>query len=524
MPGLVAVGTGRCTVCCVLSGLWLRLTMRLLYAVCVGLVLAAVLLPGLSRAAIAGGFLSSDPATQRLVDDAGRERYFHGVNVVYKAPPYVPITDHFDLQYSFAEQDAALLESLGLNVIRLGVMWPGVEPQRAAFNDTYLDIIAGIVDMSAKHGIYSLLDMHQDVLSEKFCGEGAPAWAVEPGAVPGFPEPLARPFPINPATGLPFPEDCAKFQWPQYFETMAVNAAYQAFYSNRDGIANSWAMFWLKVAMRFKGAEAVLGYELINEPWAGDVFADPSLIIPTVADRKNLQPLYDMVSGVVRAVDAQHPLLFAGVTWDDTGVGFDHVPGGDGYRNKSVLAYHFYIPPQIELQTTMRIRAADMARLGCGGMMTEFNCGSVPEMEAADQFLQSWIGWEYKRFVPLTGFSDCLWLSNGTVNAVNARALARTYARAVAGRTQLMQFSPATGVFTLVYRMDPQIALPTEIFASSQWYYLSGWEVDVEPATAATVKQVAADVLEVHATAAATAQTVLTVTIRPRSPSNCPWC
>ena len=34
---------------------------------------------------------------------------------------------------------------------------------------------------AGKYGIYSLLDAHQDVLSQKFCGEGIPDWAVDTG-------------------------------------------------------------------------------------------------------------------------------------------------------------------------------------------------------------------------------------------------------------------------------------------------------------------------------------------------------
>jgi endoglycosylceramidase len=36
--------------------------------------------------------------------------------------------------------------------------------------------------------------------------------------------------------------------------------------------------------------------------------------------------------------------------WDDYGVGFDHVPGGINYRNRSVLSYHYYVPPDINLE------------------------------------------------------------------------------------------------------------------------------------------------------------------------------
>ena len=40
--------------------------------------------------------LQVDAERQRLVDAHGNERLFHGVNVVSKAPPYLPRTDRFD--------------------------------------------------------------------------------------------------------------------------------------------------------------------------------------------------------------------------------------------------------------------------------------------------------------------------------------------------------------------------------------------------------------------------------------------
>ncbi len=30
---------------------------------------------------------------------------------------------------------------------------------------------------------------------------------------------------MNPDTGLPYPEDCAKFNWPDYFFTVALSTA-----------------------------------------------------------------------------------------------------------------------------------------------------------------------------------------------------------------------------------------------------------------------------------------------------------
>ena len=37
-------------------------------------------------------------------------------------------------------------------------------------------------------------------------------------------------------------------------------------------------------------------WQLINEPFCGDFYKDPLLLEPGVADRKNLQPFYDVRS------------------------------------------------------------------------------------------------------------------------------------------------------------------------------------------------------------------------------------
>lgn len=44
---------------------------------------------------------SIDTAKNRIVDSSGRERLFHGENVVMKTTPFVPITDHFDARLGY---------------------------------------------------------------------------------------------------------------------------------------------------------------------------------------------------------------------------------------------------------------------------------------------------------------------------------------------------------------------------------------------------------------------------------------
>ena len=84
--------------------------------------------------------------THRIVDLQGRERYFHGVNVVVKGPPWIPRTDVFHPTWSFVEKDMEILRDLGMNAIRFGMMWPGAEPERDKYNETYFQIAKEIVD------------------------------------------------------------------------------------------------------------------------------------------------------------------------------------------------------------------------------------------------------------------------------------------------------------------------------------------------------------------------------------------
>ena len=43
-------------------------------------------------------------------------------------------------------------------------MWSGVEPEEGLINQTYINILKEVVENYGNEGIYTILDMHQDVL------------------------------------------------------------------------------------------------------------------------------------------------------------------------------------------------------------------------------------------------------------------------------------------------------------------------------------------------------------------------
>jgi endoglycosylceramidase len=118
------------------------------------------------------------------------------MNYVTKSGNYLPTITNDEIQH---------LKSVGANVVRLGVMIDGLFPTNATADPTYLPAIEAIVDQLWQSGIYSVLDLHQDVLSSNLCGEGVPDWMINVSTLHSLPFPLpATTLNIskaNPATG-----------------------------------------------------------------------------------------------------------------------------------------------------------------------------------------------------------------------------------------------------------------------------------------------------------------------------------
>jgi len=118
--------------------------------------------------------LEVNPHTRFVVDSHGRTVLLHGVNAIYKVDPYIPSQGDFDPQNSLNDEDIANLKKWGMNFMRLGVMWEGVEREAGKYDMAYLDKVEALINKMGEAGIYTLVDAHQDVFARYLCGEGVP--------------------------------------------------------------------------------------------------------------------------------------------------------------------------------------------------------------------------------------------------------------------------------------------------------------------------------------------------------------
>src|SRR5437764_9571397 len=83
-------------------------------------------------AAAAGPALPLGHAGRWITDARGRVVVLHGINMVYKRPPYSPDAT------GFGADDAAFLAREGLNTVRVGLIYKAVEPRPGHYDDRYI--------------------------------------------------------------------------------------------------------------------------------------------------------------------------------------------------------------------------------------------------------------------------------------------------------------------------------------------------------------------------------------------------
>jgi endoglycosylceramidase len=390
--------------------------------------------------------LPLDQAGRWTVDARGRVVVLHGVNMVYKRPPYAPDA------IGFSGDDAAFLAAEGYDTVRLGIIYAAVEPQPGVYDDAYLDRIERTVATLGRHGIVSLLDFHQDLYNERFEGEGWPDWAVMDDGLPA-----------EPKSGFP----------GNYLVMPALNRAFDHFWENDGGLQDRYAAAWRHVAARFAGNRFVQGYDLLNEPWPGTGWQACAQTEGCPAFDAKLSAFTQRVTDAIRAVDpttlvyAEPQVLF------NNGVKSGLADFGD----HGGLSFHDYC---LQAETADaagcdalddRVFANAEARAKANGdtlLLTEFGATTDPAVlgpmtARADRTMVGWQVWHY------CGCQDPTTSGPGDKQALvrdparppegdnldtgKLALLSRPYPRVVAGTPKAWSFDPETGDFEATWSL-----------------------------------------------------------------------
>jgi endoglycosylceramidase len=451
---------------------------------------ALVLLAGGGTAAAA----PAPPLTHEgrwVTDASGRVVILHGVNMVNKRPPYHAGAAGFD------SADARFLARHGFNNVRLGLIYAAVEPEPGVYDGAYLRRVARTQELLADHGIFSLLDFHQDLYNERYGGEGWPDWAV-----------LDDGLPAEPLTGFP----------ASYLTSSGLNQAFNSFWANRAGpnglgLQDHYAEAWRRVARRFRPEPYVMGYDLLNEPWPGSAW--PTCATPfgcPAFEADSLAPFHRRVIRSIRMADRRHLVWYEPVVTTNFGADSHHPDPGDP---RAGLSFHVYCltgavavpgvdpltcPALEELALTNGVERAEAN--GDTLLLSEFGATAdraviARMVDLADREMVSWQWWHY------CGCSDPTTQGPGDTQAIvsdprrpprgdnvlrdKLALIERPYPQAVAGTPVSYGFEPGSRRFELEYTTAAPNGkrasrdLLTEVYVPRS-HYTHGYRVEVSGA------------------------------------------
>jgi len=265
----------------------------------------------------------------------------------------------------------------------------------------------------------------------------------------------------------------------------------------------------------------VLGGELWNEPFPGDVFAQPQFRNNRHADLVNLYPFYTNVTRSIRDVvpDQKAFAIAYEPTWP-TG-DYDINPSGllpstSGFQKlpeeNAIYAFHWYVPPaDSNLSRYLDERVADARRLKAVPYVSEWNFGASAASKDIQEFASNvaqfesrrlaYTGWQYKNYqgaLPggtCTGCGSSFFESDGTAKAGTFAGMSTPFAQAVAGRVVSISVPPLdtpvhSRQYQIIYKLTGTMA-PTEIVVPSEWMEIDALEVSTKPPGRVTIKSVA---------------------------------
>ncbi len=430
---------------------------------------AAGLLAGAASPADAASLSRLGHKGRWVTDNKGRVVVLHGWNMVNKLPPYAPSA------LGFGDDDAAFLARNGFNSVRLGIIWKALEPSPGVYDDAYLGRIARTARVLRRHGIYVLLDFHQDMYNERYQGEGAPDWAIVgeaasegPGAQAGFPT--------------------------NYIVNDPLNHAYDAFWANTQvpgtgrGVQEFYADAWRHVARRFRTTPGIVGYNLFNEPWGGTIVRDCALAgaatspagncpAASAFEREKLTGFHTRVIRAIRRVDRRTVAWYAPFLTFDFGLRTSH---GDTRDRNAGFAFNAYCgqadpltaavlpfargkPCSYTAELSFDNADAVSRRTGDALLATEYGATDtskdwVDYIAAADRHTVGWTHWAYwNQDVccprPIEGLLVDIHKPPAGANVKRTRLqlTARPYPAIVSGTPRSFRFRSGSRTFTLRY-------------------------------------------------------------------------
>ena len=240
-----------------------------------------------------------------FIDRDNRIRIFHGMNIFNKEPPYsFNLSDNtFYYKNSISNIDVSFLVDLGINLVRIGVVWEGYETEKGEFNEDYLENINSLINKLGEVGIFTVLTNYQTLFSSKFCGAGVPLFYLSNYSTDCSADLFSN---ISKLLGFCVSiteakqkESCDQIQQNHKYQTsIEISTLYNQIYNEKSDLFRAYATYWNRILKRFYQHRYIISFD----PWynlqASDVHNSILSNIPSYQANSNILLFYKNIEKI----------------------------------------------------------------------------------------------------------------------------------------------------------------------------------------------------------------------------------
>ena len=418
------------------------------------------------------------------------------------------------------------MASLGFDVVRLGIIWKGLEPGHDPINDPSIctpgkPSVLRQTSSTPRCSTPTSIGWRPRWPSSATTGSTPCSTCTRTSTTRCSPGRGRRTGPSAPTAITPKPQRNVQ-NWSVNYTGPGVSQAYGHFWDN-DVVGDLQGAFdtvWTRVAARFRNNPWVVGYDPFNEPYGPGLGTQPdnpafdaelecfytgrahpglepgwpASAVPGRRSRRGSDPSD-------RGGGPQPPRRLRGQLQHRLGGAQPHRCHGLSTAGPELPRLLLPARPQrartAELRNGLRPtreiasspstpRSAPTTRSSAQPEWTRLAAHGIrghapipPTSPASPPTpTRTWSGWIYWQWInyddPTGSHSSALWPARPQT-AAQLHVLAETYASAIAGTPTSMTFDPTTGAFALRYRSDPRITEPTVIVVPDSTHYPHGY-------------------------------------------------
>jgi endoglycosylceramidase len=372
-----------------------------------------------------------------IKDSTNRIVVYHGLNISNYSKSSV---DFLPWQ---TKDDFAKIKIWGFNLVRYLVFWQAIEPVKGQYNKEYIQKTLERIQWLKELGIDVVIDVHQDLYSAKFTGNGFPHWTIHDN---GIKFNQRKPWNMN------------------YFEP-AVIESYNYFWRS-DELKTDYINMLQFLLSNVDSFDNVVGIDVMNEPFLGTILS---------FEKNTLTKFYDKIQVMMIANNFKTEMFFEPMMYTSGGIPSDlrfvlqrdcsyypHYYDAFCHEGKAYKSFNKTV-----MQRAIAIKLRESQDFNSPLLIGEF--GISPSVEGHLQYLKdlvsimdkNLIGWTYYTYDKKT-WSDFGIVDNDGNPTELLQPLVNVYAQKIAGKNP--QINRDENQFMLDYEIDASITGQTEIF------------------------------------------------------------